>query len=42
MLDRLLDHLIGGAEHPWRHLNVERSCRLKVELEFSRLPSGFS
>src|SRR6202011_2863439 len=35
----LLDHLVGDGEHPWRHLDAERSRRLKVddELEFGRL-----
>jgi hypothetical protein len=35
----LFDHLVGDGEHPWRHLDAERSRRLKVddELEFSCL-----
>jgi hypothetical protein len=35
----LFDNLIGDREHPWRHLDAERSRRLKVddELEFGRL-----
>jgi hypothetical protein len=33
---RLLDHLVGDGDHPGRHLDTERSRRLKVddELEF--------
>src|SRR4030095_14240435 len=36
---RSFDHLIGDGDHPWRHLDAERSRRLKVddELEFGRL-----
>jgi hypothetical protein len=38
----LFDHLVGAGEQPWRHLNVERSRRLKVddELELAAL-SGY-
>ena len=34
-----LDHLVGDGEHSWRHLDAERSGRMKVddELEFGRL-----
>ena len=34
-----LDHLVGDGEHPWRHLDAERSRSLKVDdkLEFGRL-----
>src|SRR5580704_2833251 len=35
----LFDHIVGDGEHPWRHLDAERSRRLQVddELEFGRL-----
>src|SRR5450631_2463087 len=35
----LFDHLVSDREQPWRHLDAERSRRLKVddELELSRL-----
>ena len=38
-LAHLFDDLVGDGEHPWRHLDVERSRRLKIddELKLGRL-----
>jgi hypothetical protein len=39
LTDQLLDHLVGDGEHPWWHLDAERSRHLQVDdkLEFGRL-----
>src|SRR5207237_6169681 len=31
---KLLDHLVGGSEHRWRHRDAERLCRFEADNKF--------